>query len=85
MKRSVKRARQRELEEKISSLKQVPVDLEENKDDMHDAFLSKFTTNKVGDRRQTKATSKANAKENEEVTAMFEVVAQCGTKRKVMA
>ena len=84
MKRSVKRARLRELEEKISSLKQTSVEEEENKEEIHDEFLSKFTTNTLGQKRLTKAAEKANAKENEEVTDVFKVVEQCGARSKVM-
>ena len=78
MKRSVKRARLRELEEKISSLKQkTPVEETKNEEEIHDEFLSKFTKNTLEQKRQTKAAEKASAKENEEVTDMFKVVEQC--------
>lgn len=80
MKRSVRKARQRELEEKIASLKQVDnYDSKMGKEeDAHDEFLASFTSKgaqQVGDRRTSKAASKANSKENVEMTAMFDLVA----------
>ena len=63
----------------------------DNEEDVHEQFISKFTPKKgstIADRRLQKLTSKANhgkgTKLQEEVTAMFGVVANCHSKRKVM-
>ena len=95
MKRSVKRARQRELEEKIQSLKSVSEATDgDNQMDIREQFLSKFVAggaNQDADdqvmnkKRQIKANSKVGgSKEQEEAQVIFDVVSKLVPKRKIV-
>jgi len=77
MKRSVKRARQRDLKEQIAAIKSQPEESKET-DDMREQFISKFSTNQsLADKRSGKVLSKTSSKQDQEVSAMFEVVSKC--------
>ena len=96
MKRSVKRARQRELEEKIQSLKSGSEAADgDNQVDIREQFLSKFVGGanydaSAGDqgmnsKRQIKANSKiGGSKEQEEAQVIFDVVSKLVPKRKIV-